>query len=245
MQRALGLSGAYDLLSQISAGLKQGLLLEMPNYDFESRATTTQAFSEFSNQPKLRRGLEYMVAERVAPDELTEVLQWLESPLGEKIRQHEARAGTLEGIAAVQKFATDSRIDATPANRANLCQAIEDEFQLSSNIANISLSILAGLERTMVAKSGATPAQVAEIATDVPIPDKEPMRKDTIALCLFTYRNLSDEELQQYIAHLRSPSGRKFMQAVWIGMRGAFMRAAMDAGERLFESARKARVKPQ
>ncbi len=245
LQRALALSGAYDLLSQISAGLKQGLQLEMPGYDFPARVSTTQAFAEFSNQPKLRRGLEFMVAARVTPDELSEVIQWLDSPLAQKIRKHETQVATVEGMAAMQKFATTSQVDAAPANRAKLCQAIEDEFQLASNVADISLSILAGLERTMAEKSGATPAQVAEIASQLPIPDKEPMRKDTIALCLFTYRNLSDEEIQQYIAHLRSPSGRKFMQAVWIGMRGAFMRAAMDAGERIYESVRKAKLNSQ
>jgi hypothetical protein len=191
----------------------------------------------------------------VGQDELTEVVQWLDSPLGLKIRRHGKQVATIERIPALQKLATKlatdvvptnaAPTDAVPTNRARLCQAVEDEFQLASNVVYISLSIVSGLERTLATRSGASPAQIAQIGNDVPIPDKEPMRRDTIVMCQSTYENLSDEELQQYIAHLSSPSGRKFMQAVWAGMRGAFMRAGEDAGERIFESVQKARMKPQ
>jgi hypothetical protein len=245
LQRALAFSGAYDLLSQISAGLKQGLQFEMPRYDLEFRKMTAGAFGEFFNLRKLRYGLEYIVNSKVGQDELAEVVQWWESPLGQKIRMREARVGPSQRLAGSQKLPPAVGADASSGDRPALCQAMEDEFQLASSIADISLSIVAGLERTLALRSGATPAQVAQIGSDFPIPDKEPMRKGTIATCLFTYKNLSDEEMGQYIAYLRSPAGKTFMKAIWAGMRGTFMRAGMDAGEKVYESVQKTKTKPQ
>jgi len=103
----------------------------------------------------------------------------------------------------MQKFATTSQVDA-PRIVQSCARRLKNEFQLASNVADISLSILRRIGRTMAEKSGATPAPVAEIASQLPIPDKQPMRKDTM-LCVSSRTEIYPmKEIQQYIAHLRS-----------------------------------------
>jgi len=139
-----------------------------------------------------------MVAARVTPDELSEVIQWLDSPLAQKIRKHETQVATVEGMAAMQKFGYNVAGRCHPGQS---CKSCARRLKMNSSWHRTSQTSLCPFSQDWKGrwrkKSGATPAQVAEIASQLPIPDKEPMRKDTIALCLFTYRNLSDEEIQQ------------------------------------------------
>jgi hypothetical protein len=47
---------------------------------------------------------------------------------------------------------------------------------------------------------------------------------------LFVYRNLSDEELDDYIAFLSTPAGRKYTRATWEAMQAALKKGGTDAG---------------
>jgi hypothetical protein len=47
---------------------------------------------------------------------------------------------------------------------------------------------------------------------------------------LFVYRSLSDEELDEYIAFLSTPSGRKYTRVTWEAMQAAMKKGGADAG---------------
>jgi hypothetical protein len=47
---------------------------------------------------------------------------------------------------------------------------------------------------------------------------------------LFVYRNLSDEELEEYIAFITTPAGRKFTRVTWDAMQEAMKKGGADAG---------------
>jgi hypothetical protein len=62
------------------------------------------------------------------------------------------------------------------------------------------------------------------------------MRRVAVVTCLYTYEGLTDEELQQYLSLLSSPSGKVFVDAVWAGLSQAFRMAGENAGRRILEA---------
>jgi hypothetical protein len=233
VERALEAAGAYDLVTQLSSALVNGLEMEI---NPDNAAVIELIRVEFSDETELRDGLDQVVVSMVNEEQLREVAEWYETPLGRKIRMHEQRMMKPEAGIELQKFA--ARLWDNPARRErlDLCRKMEDQIQSAEHADQVSQSILSGLESSLAAGLEKAPPDVGSVERAKPADSAEEMRRVAVVTCLYTYEGLTDEELQQYLSLLSSPSGKVFVDAVWAGLSQAFRMAGENAGRRILEA---------
>jgi hypothetical protein len=62
------------------------------------------------------------------------------------------------------------------------------------------------------------------------------LRSPILASNLYTYRSLSDDELREYLAFIKSPAGRRFVGATWDAMEKSLSQGGADVGAALSET---------
>ena len=56
------------------------------------------------------------------------------------------------------------------------------------------------------------------------------LRPSIMSSHVYTYRLLSDDELQEYISFLKSPAGRRFVRATWNALQKSMVQGGSDIG---------------
>jgi hypothetical protein len=118
--------------------------------------------------------------------EVDSLAAWLRSPLGAKVARLETAAAAPAGRRSFLQFLRRFDRERVPSGRI----ALLAELDAQTGATDQSMA-LGYLLRTEIGASA---------------PRREQVRLRTLARLLFTYRDLSDAELAQYLDHLRTPS---------------------------------------
>ena len=144
---------------------------------------------------------------------LGEMLQWLESPLAQKITREETAASRAENQGNMLRYLADMESNPPSEKRIALMQEVEQKTHLSELTTDIVLQILKGL---MESAKLALPEDKRESIEgsyqdieDMKATIQEGFRNQMVLTSFYTYRNISDEELGEYIKFYDSELGRK------------------------------------
>ncbi|HDL02088.1 MAG TPA: hypothetical protein ENH23_07630 [candidate division Zixibacteria bacterium] len=163
-------------------------------------------------------------------------LNWLNSPLGEKISLLENSAQTPEGNKEISKYlrqptkhtATRSRL----LQLQRLDQAVHTTESLVDNKISIQLIALSILSETHARLKPSTLKLITEnIEKKRPL-IRDKLSKNVLAIYMYTYRDLQDSELEKYILFSESEAGTKYFTAYY----GAVKSALLISKKRLFRS---------
>ena len=144
--------------------------------------------------------------------ELAQLIDWFESPLGQKILALEAEANKPESRAQMNAYIEDKLSDVAP--RRNRVQLIEelmatlDTVELSTELtASATLGAQRMLHEVMPVNQQSHALSAAErshIQTKMTVAMRD--------ILLYTYRALPDDELQQYLDFARKSAMQNFQR---------------------------------
>jgi hypothetical protein len=172
---------------------------------------------------------ERRLAESVDTATLRVGLQWEGSDLARRMQRLEQQTSTPEGQAAMEAFAREqaSKGGRTDNPRARACAQADTLADKTESAVPMVEAMIAGL---MIG------------AQQPPVMDMDGIRRAVVGLrpltrevarevelieCLFTYRDLSDAEIEQWLEFLRSDSGGHFAR----GFNDALRDAMLDRAE--------------
>lgn len=159
---------------------------------------------------------------------------WTNAPLGSKIAHLDKHAGTVEGQAAIEKFAASPDKNPMSKQQIQLIKGIADDTHAVDRVLDISLAIqkavaaaaLAASSRDNLASLPAVFAKIDERRDEL----KGYFAKTVLISFLYTYQSLTIDELQRYSQFVNSPSGSNFHKTMFEAMRQATTEAALRLG---------------
>lgn len=172
-------------------------------------------------------------------DDLGKVISWLDSPLGQKFTRFEEKASTAESYAEQQAFLKTMKIDEVKPQRRALFQKLDEAMNASdSNVdmaMSMQLAITVAIVATLPAEQQPSREQL-ETMMDKSRPQVEAyVKAQSLGSFLFTYRDSSDEELEQYLKFASSPEGKIYHQATISGFRKALVNGSFQWGSVIAE----------
>jgi len=196
--------------------------------------------SAYSARKLHQRFRGYLEGEFTA-DEIESVLEWLESPLGQRITRLEEDSSSPEGYRDQQEIA-EFLVENLPVDRLNRYRQLDEAVRVSE------LGFTVGVNTVVAVAEG-----VALVAPGLESPDAEElravmearreemtenMRAATLRSFAYTYRDLQIAELDRYLGFAESPIGRKYHAILSAGYDAVLSAAARDLGLALGSSAK-------
>ncbi len=237
-------SGLAKQLQQVPLLIQASL--DQPLDDFgqklpESLISTMKALVPWAFAlENLKKPVLQELREKLITPDIKEVLKWLDSPLGKKITQMEEAAATLEAQTAIDQYAM--RMKSSPPTAARLkviaqldaaSKATESAVELA---VNTQIAVSLAINATLPREQQMSPAEIKrQLAKDRP--DLEAAAKmQTVAALFYTYRTLTESEIQKYIEFLRSPAGSKFTSVSTVAIDKAFYECNIKWGKAIGET---------
>lgn len=240
VQTLMNKSGLNRQLEQMPLLIQAGIA----EANQETQALSPQAVDELSStaavafDPQvLKKNVQKHILENLPEDDMRAAVTWLNSPLGEKIKQLDEKTETPEAYQAMLKMA-----EKLTGNRARV-----------EMVKKLDKAVKA--TETGVAASMTTQAALIVALTSKMKPDKRPsfeaivnmvaenrgeletaVEQQNILGFLYSYNELTDGEIGQYLQFAESASGRKYHTAVADGFNNALAAAARTLGTQIERS---------
>ncbi len=170
------------------------------------------------NPDTIRAILADHIEERMSPDDMKEVLTWLDSPLGLKLTAIEKEGSTPEAYKKMVETLPTLRQAKDYAERLRLVQEIDKSVGATELIVErmINMQVI-----TLTAMGSAFPSMNMPSEQAV----RESFEKNRSALTetisreialsiFFTYRDVSKEELKEYIRFMKSDCGNRYHRVI-------------------------------
>ena len=163
--------------------------------------------------------------ENATTEELGDILNWLETPLGKRISKAEIDAETLEGQKKMQKYLEN--LDSPSNDRIQLMLKFEKEAKITDKLLRFLKLMMVGMvevgSEVFPNKEEKTPEQIQEELEQVWKGMEPVMRKLYWKIMVlnshYIYKDFSNAEIESYIIFLKSETGEKFNT---LGMDGTF-----------------------
>lgn len=181
--------------------------------------------------------------ERLTVAEMKEAMVWLDSPLGKRITLMEEMASTPAAYYGMQQYASQLRASPPAAQRLNLVARLDSAIKATESNVDMVLRMQAAIAMALLS---ALPAErempfedlLREMAKAKPAIEAELRSRIQLAM-LYTYRDLTVAETQQYIGFLTSPPGQKYQSAVTAAVKKAFISGSVKWGEAIADKAKR------
>jgi len=166
---------------------------------------------------------------------ITEVIQWLKSPLGRKMANIE-RSGYAPD--ELQRSAEPADIyEKLPEERQQVIQDLEKTLCATElNIGVISLSLfemLKGMQSQLGERSTMSSAEIETLVENVRGVPREKLTRHVLISLTNMYRNFTDEEVRAIIRFYATPAGIWFNETSRDAIRTAIGKAARESGEKI------------
>ena len=176
-----------------------------------------------------------LIKDRMSRDEMLRGIAWLNSPLGQKCTYLQSVASTPAAMAAMQIYV--KRLNEYPAdpNRLKLIEALESATRATETAVEVVMNMQRALTTAVAASlPSSKQQQLQELQEEI-----EGIRSEIEAVIhqqiingfLYTYRSLSDPELEEYIKFATSGTGAKYHAVVYAGIKKALVDGSTRFGK--------------
>jgi uncharacterized protein YqeY len=181
---------------------------------------------------------EVMLAElsrNLSDQDIKEELQWFDSPLGKKCTQLEEDASTAAAQVEMLEFA--AKINNLPPadKRLKALRELDSAAKITQSALEIAIDTQAafalGMIATLPLEQQRRPEDVARDLEETRPEIEATVRSEMFIADLYTYRSLSDSEIQQYTEFAKSPAGSRFNQVCTAALRKAMNEGAVTWGK--------------
>jgi len=142
------------------------------------------------------------------------ILAWLDSPIGRRITELEERASSKEGAKETQKYMRNIKNAPLSKQRIRLVKELDSVMEITRTTVDIVMSIQFALSMTTeeIEKklNRGDIHKLYEAYKTSSAPVESEMKSQVYGSLLYTYQPLSDEELGQYVAFVKSAAGKKY-----------------------------------
>ncbi len=226
IDRLLGQSGltqqVNEFPAQVKAGFMQGIQQGGPIPDGVLAALSDSIDNSIAPAVILDE-IRTSIKQAVSDDEVATLLDWYSSDIGKKITAAEAEASKPESYQYIMNNATQLLSDTRRVEMAHKLDALIGATDMAMDIQEFSgQAVYTAIMTAMVPEQkvdlSGYKAQMAAIEPQA----RESIRQLIAASFVYTYRNLDDSTLNQYMDYLSRPLTRRFNDAAIAGLNKGF-----------------------
>jgi len=174
------------------------------------------------------------LANQLEDAEIRGILEWLESPLGELITDFEEKASTPEAYEKIRAQFASLQED---PGRVDLMRQLDRAIRATDSMVmmseNMQIAISMALMADLPKEEQMTQDQITYMVHKNRVQLKAAYKDQIIASFLYTYQDLSVEELNGYIGFAESEAGKKYHSAMMEAFNAAFVSASEKFGNSL------------
>jgi hypothetical protein len=239
-------SGLNKQIEQIPLMMQAGMAQADQNQP--SRKLTQKEMSDLNsmvaaafNANAMNAAVQKHIQSNLAEKDIRAALAWLSSPLGEKITRLEEDASTPAAYTEMQAMAdTLTKNTARAAQLRKLDSAVKGTESGVSVALNIQISLLTAMSSVMPRDKRPSADEIKGQVNKNSAQMRSMVERETLQSFLYTYRTLTDAEVDRYIAFAESESGRKYHAATAKGVSDAVVQASRTLGSMLGQNMNKA-----
>ena len=230
-------SGLQIQLQSIPGAFDQGLNQYGANIPQKQRNDIIEIGKESFHEPSMAKVITSHLGKKLNKDELKKLLDWHATDLAKKITQIENDTATPEGqqklMAYMQSLSTTPPSESYVKQIQQLTMAVKAVDVATELAANMQFSMGAALALAS-AKGEQVNLQLISDEVEKSKPQLQQQLAQIIMVSmLYTYQNLTEQELKAYIDFVSGPLGSKFYDAVYAGLDEAFIRVGKEYGKAL------------
>lgn len=194
------------------------------------------AIQKSFDSQKLQKKIEEHIAKKMSNEDVDFVMNWLNSPLGEKILKLEDSVSTAEAYEEMQKRKEELSKD---SKRVDQIYKLDQAIQGSKTNLELGINMQFAMAAAMAAVYDPENREILDNIlkkVEANRPRMEgPIKESTMTSYLYMYRDLETDEIEQYIAFVKSEPGQKYFNALLESLSSAIMDAARNTGPALTE----------
>jgi Uncharacterized protein conserved in bacteria (DUF2059) len=233
-------SGLVRQIEQIPLLVQAGLAQEQE----KSHALAPQAFDfvkDTANASFDEKAIKARVAAHVgsalSDEEMRKVLAWLESPLGRRITKMEEDASTPEAVAEVQsvgrvmadKYKGTSRV----AKMSRLDRATMASERSLDLLLDIQVAMLTAMSGAAAGQDEPSYEEIRQAVNETRGKIRGAVTQGVAVQFLYSYRSLTEAELDRYIRFAESSVGRRYHRVTYEAVHDAVLQSVRTMGKRL------------
>jgi hypothetical protein len=177
--------------------------------------------------------------EKLSIDDMKEVMEWLDSPLGHRFARLEEAASTPEKYTEMQQFAQTLQESPPLPERLEIIRRLDDAAKATETSVEVAMNTQLAITIAVVAslpkEQQPTYDKLAAVVEQTRPQIESAMQTQTIISLLYTYSNVSDAELGRYIGFASSPTGKIYHEATISGLKKALLEGSYKWGESIAE----------
>ena len=219
-------SGLKVQLESLSAGVRVQFLLGQGRLSGEDRLTIDRIVSQRFSARALYARIRLEFEKNLESTRLAKALEWYDSPLGKRITGLELASLIPDGHRM-----PDFESDRPSPRRLDLLRRLDAGGGASDTTVDVTMSIVGSLTRAfqpaLPAVARLSRGQLEHELTQVRNLTLERIRRACLLNMLSAYRDLTDDELEQYVRFVESEGGQWYMSV----MNGTLLIAVDAAAE--------------
>jgi hypothetical protein len=219
-------SGLKVQLESLSAGVRVQFLLGQGRLSGEDRLIIDRIVSQRFSAGALYARMRLEFEKNLESAKLAKALEWYDSPLGKRITGLELASLIPDGGQSL-----DSENDRRSERRLDLIRRLDAGGGASDTTVDVTMSIVGSLTRAfqpaLPAVARLSRGQLDHELTRVRNQTLERIRRACLLNMLSAYRDLTDDELEQYVRFVESEGGQWYMSV----MNGTLLIAVDAAAE--------------
>jgi len=195
------------------------------------RASIPRAFAP----ERLKEVMLAELTDKLSDQDIKELLQWFDSPLGKKCTQVEEAASTAAAQAEMKKFAAGLQSSPPTEERLKVLRELDSAAKITESAIemaiNTQVAFALGVIATLPLEQQKRPDDVARDLEETRPEVEAAVRSEIFISDLFTYRSLSEAEIKQYTGFAKSPAGSKFNLVGTAALKKAMNEGAVKWGQ--------------
>jgi len=232
------ISGLNEILStlpgQIEAVSAQRLLTS-ENPVLEKKVASI--FKSNFNITLVQQNLKSYLLQNTDKKLLTDLIEWMKTPLTSKIKAEELSSSKPESQADLLRYLADLQSNPPSQERIATIQEVEKVTNLTDFSTRIIVEMMRGF---IVAFNLVMPEEKKQTMNEIedqinktrPIL-QESMRRQMILTCFYSYRNISNEELAEYIKFYRTNTGQEEIKIIGNALSYVLKQWFVDSGKKI------------
>ncbi|MGV1097831.1 hypothetical protein ACUUL3_00280 [Thiovibrio sp. JS02] len=238
VNKYIELSGFNEILAafpeQIEAVAAQNQLTSKhPSLDNKVTAIMKESF----DLKHAEKNLSLFLLQNTDIDYLEKLLKWMETPLAKKIKNEELASSGPESQAELLRYIAELQSDPPSQERVAVIHEVERTTGLSELTANIVIDMMRGMFESfnlaLPEENRQALAIIEEEITKNKAVIQESLRQQMILTSFYSYRNISNEELVQYINFYKTDVGKREIAVTGSALSYVLRHWFVDVGEKI------------
>jgi hypothetical protein len=191
-----------------------------------------------SFDPKaIQKTIQEVIAKRLNKEDIDFIMNWLNSPFGEKITKMEESASTAEAYTEMQNMKEALTKDTA---RVSQIQKLDEALHGTESNIELGLKIQFAMAASMTATIDPNNPELLENISKKVEANRPKMtasiKEDTLVSYLYMYRTLDANELEQYISFAKLESSQKYYKVLIESLSLGIIDASRNVGKMFAES---------